>query len=1255
MATWVLPGTIAGFGCVAFVLATFSLTLCRAPSAAGKFTGSIPWTAPSITRTLIARTPFGPRPAAAALIVAVLAIVLVGPSWRGTDIGRANVAADRTPIAADASNPVGGVTSPAKAGAGSLEKVPLSFVRNVGQANPEALLYAQGSDYSFAFMRGAANLTLTHAERRLSLDLRFLAARPDALPEGRGTLPGTANFLYGKDQTKWHTGVPTFGQIAYSELWPGIDMLFAGRDGRLEYTFVAHPGASVKDIGLAYDGADALSIDAGGNLRIDTPAGVLTDTRPDTYQIVRGSRVGVQSHFVLRSKTTFGLAVGAYDPSLPLVIDPGLVYSTYLGGSGDDNGFGIAIDTAGNAYVTGFTASNPFPTTTGAYDTSFNGGQDVFVTKLNPAGTSVLYSTYIGGSSNDQGLAIAVDANGFAYVTGFTGSTNFPTQKDPLTIPPVSTVYRPTYQGGSTDAFVTKLNQAGTGLVFSTYAGGSGADQGWGIAVHSSGDVYVTGDTTSTNLPVTPPPFRLQSTSGGGMDAFFLRLDRFAAAAAYMTYIGGSGADSARAIAIDANRNVYLTGGTTSTNFPTTLTPFDTSANGGEDAFATKLAYGGSMTVGGVSYDTYTYAYSSYLGGGGTDRGLGITVDGTARAYVTGLTSSTNFPTTPGAFATSYGGGANDAFVTKINPGGGTLAYSTYLGGSGDDRGQGIALDSATDAHIAGRTASSNFPTTPGAYDQSYNGGDDAFVTKLNPLGNGPLLYSTFLGGSTGATGNNDRGMAIAVDAAANAYVTGLTASSDFPTTVGAYDRTANGGQDAFVTKLDMIGAPYTMTLTPATAINTVGNPHTVTATVRDFAGRPVPGVTVRFSVTGANTASGTGSSPTNASGVATFTYTGTHAGADAIHAYADTNNNTTQDVGEPFGNATKTWTPGAPATLVLTPPTATNVVGAQHCVKATVKDAFGNPTPGITVRFSVTPATSRTPSSGSAVTNAAGEATFCYTSTQTGADAIHAYADTNNNTTQDVGEPFGDATKIWKPGVPATLVLTPVTATNVVGTPHTVTATVTDAFGNPTPGITVRFSVTGPTFPSPSSGSATTNGSGVATFTFTASLPGTNAITAYADTNGNGMQDVGEPSGAATKIWTPPPSTAFCQVTITNGGWIIANNGDKATFGGNAKVSGDGLVVKGQEVYQDHGPATPRMVKATVLLATTCDITTSPKIATIYGRATVNGSGDFVFRIDVTDGGSGGSTDSYGILMSDGYVSGQHLLGGGNVDIHKS
>jgi hypothetical protein len=390
--------------------------------------------------------------------------------------------------------------------------------------------------------------------------------------------------------------------------------------------------------------------------------------------------------------------------------------------------------------------------------------------------------------------------------------------------------------------------------------------------------------------------------------------------------------------------------------------------------------------------------------------------------------------------------------------------------------------------------------------------------------------------------------MAIAVDASANAYVTGLTASSNFPTGPVAYDTSYNGGNsDAFVTKLDMLGAPYSMTLTPTTDTNTVGTPHTVTATVQDFGGRPVSGVTVRFSVTGSNAASGTGTSPTNASGQATFTYTGTVAGPDAIHAYADTNNSSTQNAGEPFADATKIWTAGTPTTLVLTPPAATNVVGAQHCVTATVRDTFGNPTPGIIVRFSVTSTTFPSPSSGFATTNASGQAMFCYTASLPGQDAIHAYADTNNNTMQDLTEPFGNA----------------------------------------------------------------------------------------------------------TKTWTPPASTSFCEVTITNGGWITTIAGDRANFGGNAKVSADGTSVQGEEQYHDNGPAQPLNVHSISLTATTCS--SDLKSATIFGTATINGNGTHVFRIDVTDMGSPGTNDTYGIMLDTGYISGQKKLQGGNVTIHKT
>jgi hypothetical protein len=368
-------------------------------------------------------------------------------------------------------------------------QLPPTFIPNAGQIDPRVRFYARGPQYSFAFGRGDVSLSFARKSERVALGLRFLNTTGKVLPAGELQQPGRVNYFLGNDPTRWHSNLPTYGRVVYRNLWPGVDMAFKGAAGRLEYELVVHPGARASDIRLAYRGAGGVSLDKHGNLAIRTRFGVLTDTRPRSYELADGRRIPIASRFVLGGRGRFGFEVGSYDASRTLVIDPGLVYSTYLGGSSDDNGFGIALDAAGDAYVTGFTASSNFPTTAGAFDTSFNGGQDVFVTKLNPAGTSALYSTYIGGSSNDQGLAIAVDASGNAYVTGFTGSTNFPIRADTSQIPPGSFVYRSTYQGGSTDAFVTKLNASGSALVFSTFAGGSGADEGWGINVHSSGDV----------------------------------------------------------------------------------------------------------------------------------------------------------------------------------------------------------------------------------------------------------------------------------------------------------------------------------------------------------------------------------------------------------------------------------------------------------------------------------------------------------------------------------------------------------------------------------------------------------------------------------------------------------------------------------------------------------------------------------------------------------------------------------------------
>ena len=1022
-------------------------------------------------------------------------------------------------------------------------KLPAIFVENAGQADARVRYYAQGAGYGFAFARNEAILSFVKGNRGAALALRFLGAR-QAEPEGARQLAGKVNYLVGNDPAKWQTGLPTYGEVRYRNLWPGVDMVFRGGTGRLKYEFVVRPGARAPDIRLAYRGAERLSLDPRGNLLIRTSLGVLTDTRPLSYQVIGGKRVLVKSRFVVGRAGAYGFLVGRYDARRPLVIDPGLLYSTYLGGStlfGDDQGLGIAVDAAGNAYVAGSTGSTNFPTTAGAFDTGFNGGfniiADAFVTKLNPTGSALVYSTYLGGEREEAGQGIALDSAGNAYVTGLTNSANFPT-----TLGAFDTGFDGSSGGGS-DAFVTKLNAAGTGLVYSTFLGGTATaeDAGHAIALDSAGNAYVTGLTNSVSFPTTLAAF--DTMFNGLYDAFVTKLNAAGSGLVYSTFLGaGPNDDVGFGIAIDVVGGAYVTGTTQSANFPTTPGAFDTSFNGAfssYDAFVTKLNSTGSALV-----------YSTFLGGSGSaflrfsEAGLGIAPDAMGNAYVTGRTESADFPTTTGAFDTGFGGGGFDGFVTKLNAAGSGLVYSTYLGGGGDDRSHGIALNAAGGANVTGRTASPGFPTTAGAFDTTFNGGgSDAFVTKFDPSGSG-LAYSTYLGGS-GSFGDGDQGFGIALDPAGRAYVTGRTASGDFPTTTGAFDTTFNDILDAFVTVLDLGGTPATLTLSPAADTNPVGTPHTVTATVEDAGGNPVSGVTVRFSVTGANGASG--ADVTDANGQATFTYTGTVAGLDTISAFADTDNDGIQDLGEPGGAATKTWTPGAPATLTLAPPAATNTVGTTHCVTATVKDAFGNPVPGVTVRFSVPTAvaTHASPPSGSATTDAGGQATFCFAASLPGVDAIHAFADADNDATQDAGEPFGDA----------------------------------------------------------------------------------------------------------TKTWILPPSTAFCEVRITQGGWIIANNGDRASFGGNAKVLADDSV-KGQENYRDHGPLQPRQVHAIELTAVTCsdDLT----MAAIFGRATIDGAGTYVFRIDVIDQGEPGKNDSYGIILSDGYASGQQRLQGGNVQIHK-
>jgi M6 family metalloprotease-like protein len=467
-----------------------------------------------------------------------------------------------------------------------------------------------------------------------------------------------------------------------------------------------------------------------------------------------------------------------------LTIEPvgDLKWSTYLGYNEEDRAMDIAVDDSGYTYVTGYTASDSFPTTVGAYQWGYNNGTSVFVTKFNQDGSGLVYSTYLNGGAADLGFGIAVDDSGYAYVTGYTGSTAFPTTVG---------AYDRTYNGGTSDVFVTKLNKAGSGLIYSTFLGGgvTGPDQGHDIAIDNSGNAYVTGYTYNSDFPTTAGAYDM--TYNLGWDAFCTKLNAAGSGLLYSTFLGGSGHEVGRAIAVDGSGYAYVTGWTQSSGYPTTAGAYDQVFTGIEDAFVTKVGLTGT-----------SLAYSTFLGASGLERGLGIAVDGSNKAYVTGWTSSWDFPTTASAYDQVMNG-AGDAFVTKFNSVGNGLDYSTFLGGGVKEYGRGIAVDGSGCAYVAGSTESSDFPTTSNAVDVSFNGILDIFQTKLN-AGGTDLLFSTYLG-SSGTDGDLDWPPELAIDDEGNTYVAACTDSADFPVTSGAYDPSFNGGwRDAVVCKIGM-------------------------------------------------------------------------------------------------------------------------------------------------------------------------------------------------------------------------------------------------------------------------------------------------------------------------------------------------------------------------------------------------------------------------------------------------------------------
>ena len=683
-----------------------------------------------------------------------------------------------------------------------LSNMPQAFTENRGQLeNDEVRFYAQGGGLWFTndgvwfeireekklesreSSVGSQELRLatedwrlkTGEYRRVILKQEFVGANP-VRPEGKQRLSWNSNFFYGNDSTKWRTDVPNYQEIYYKNIYDGIDLRYYTNKKGLKYDFIVHPGADIHQIRVKYVGIEGLEINNFGNLIINTSIKDIIDRNLFIYQNYSGSQHQVRGRFKILNNLEYGFELlNNYRKQEILVIDPRLEYSTYIGGSNSESGRGIAVDSIGNAYITGWTNSSNFPTTTGI---NYNGGKgDVFILKLNSMGSELIYSTFIGGGGGDGGMGIAVDSKGNAYVTGSTISSDFPT---------TPRANDTSYNGGTADVFVLKLNSSGSKLIYSTFIGGIYTDEGLDMAIDTTSNVFVSGYTTSLDFPTTPGAFDTK-LNGNNLTGFVFKLNWNGSALIYSTFLGGTELDLGTGIAIDSTGNAFVSGWTMSSDFPTTLEAYDTTYNGGDDAFVLKLDQNGSALL-----------YSTYIGGSKREGFIyhNIAIDSFGNAFIAGITESSDFPTTSNANDTSHNGGELDVFVLKLDQNGSKLIYSTFIGGSDLDRVGGIAVDLTGNAYVAGRTKSSDFPTTADAYDKSYNGQEDVFVLKLNWNGS-RLIYSTFLGGN-----GTEYCLSIGLDLSNNIYIMGRTWSSDFPTTPGAFESTFNGGlTDAYIAK----------------------------------------------------------------------------------------------------------------------------------------------------------------------------------------------------------------------------------------------------------------------------------------------------------------------------------------------------------------------------------------------------------------------------------------------------------------------
>jgi hypothetical protein len=757
-------------------------------------------------------------------------------------------------------------------------QTPLAFEQNRGQLDARADFLARGSGYSlFLSDGGKATLSLrggtdkaTSSQRIASavssvvLQMRLLGGTENVSPTGNDVLPGKVNSFVGA-RSNWRTNIPTFESVRYDDVYRGIDLLYYGSNQRqLEYDFVVAPGANPRAIRLAFDGADRLQLDSDGNLILHSGDSAVTLAAPVSYQRINGHHVAVKSAYILGAGGEVRFTLGTYDATQPLVIDPVLSYSTFLGGTGFDAANDIAVDAGGNAYVTGQTGTVDFPTTVGSVQPGLNDAYNAaFVAKVSPDGTALLYSTFLGGGlfSQTVGHAIAVDASGNAYVTGETSSVDFPTTPGAFTTPQMDY-----------DVFVTKLNSTGSAMLYSSRFGGEFEDWTRDIAVDAGGNAYVTGHTYNRYslarlFPTTANAF--QPTHGGSLvDAFVTKLNASGSDLVYSSFLGGNNFDWGEGITVDSSGAAYVTGDVRSTDFPTTTGAFDRTLGSFQDAFLTKVAPSGS-----------SLEWSTFLGGdygaigGGRDYGRAVVVDATGHAFVTGFTDSHDydltpgidegFPTTPNAFqphasgAPSGGTGQplEDAFATKFSPDGSSLVYSTYIGGphddnlvelNGIDNAQGIVIDSAGYAYITGSTSSTHFPmlkTLPG--ENGYKKWDEVFLAKLSPDGSA-LAFSTYI-----STFGFDQAAGIGMDAAGNIYIAGSTTSDDYPTTPGVVQPNNGGGfehhDDAFITKISDTSTATAGLVGLTLAPDTVQVGTQATGTIRLSSPAPAGGLVINL------------------------------------------------------------------------------------------------------------------------------------------------------------------------------------------------------------------------------------------------------------------------------------------------------------------------------------------------------------------------------------------------------------------------